>query len=323
MKDYLQLLAAFVVILALIPCIGYADKKSTAEKASGKPTEEVSVKLLDLQTDEIKTLDLKSYIVGAVFAQMPADFEQEALNAQAVLASTYAKRRILSEENSPTKSLKGAHLSTDQSKYQAYFTEEQAKSVYGEDYEAAYEKISAAAEYAKRLTLTYEGEPILVAFHGVSFGCTESSLSMWGTELAYLQSVESAADADLPESVQQVGFSEQEMRSLLEGEFSDISLSDDPSEWISPAELTQNGTVLKVSVGGRVFDSERLCALLGLQSRHFTAEYEGGNFSVTAKGCGHLVGMSQYGANEMAKSGESCEDILLHYFKGTSLVKDG
>jgi stage II sporulation protein D len=317
MKDYVRLLAVFTLMLVLIPTVGFL-KKHTADTSESADT---VVKILSEESGEITEYSLRDYIIGAVFAQMPADFEDEALKAQAVLASTYAKRRMLSESESPTESLNGADMSDNTDKYQAFFTAEQAKAVYSDSYDDAYKKISSAAEYAENLTLTYNGTPIIAAFHGISFGSTESALSMWGEDIPYLQSVESDGDENSEQAVSEVSFDEVRLKSLLSEKYPDSDLDGSAEEWISIVEKTEKGTVLKLNIGGTTADSDEFCELLGLSSQHFEFSVDTAKekFTFTVSGCGHLVGMSQYGANEMAKQGKSCEEILLHYFKGTVL----
>lgn len=321
MKDYIRIMAAIAVVLALIPLVGYAKRRSNDRLIGDTAAAQAEVSILFEESGEILGLSLHDYIVGAVFAQMPADFEDEALKAQAVLAATYARRRMLSEAQSPTDELSGATMSSDTMRYQAYFTPDQAKELYGADYEQAKRRISAAADFAEGLTLCYGDEPIIVAFHGISYGATESAFDMWGEDIPYLRSAESPWDTELDECRSSVSFIVSELRELLEGELG-VTLGDDPEEWLSPAVTTSNGTVLRLRVGGSVFDSEQICDLLGLPSQHFTVTCGDGSLVFDALGCGHLVGMSQYGANAMAAQGADCAEILLHYFKGTQLVKD-
>ncbi len=317
MKDYIRIMCAVLVILILIPLVSYADKRSPAKQtAAEKPK---TVKMLMTKTGEIKTLTLHEYIVGAVFAQMPADFGTEALKAQAVLAATYIKRRELAERSCPSKELGGALISDDRSLYQAYFTEQQAKTLYGDEYPKALKRMNAAADYAENYLLTFDGEPIAPAFHGISYGRTESALDVWGEDIPYLVSVESPYDEKLDECRSEVRFSADELEDILAEEFG-ISIGDEGIE-ITPSECTSGGTALKVNVCGKEFDSETFCEKLGLASAHFECVYTDGEYVFNVSGCGHLVGMSEYGANEMAKSGSSAKEILLHYFKGTVLEK--
>ncbi|MCD7741695.1 MAG: stage II sporulation protein D [Ruminococcus sp.] len=319
MKDYLQLLAATAIILLLIPCIGFA-KRQTDSAATSAESDSSAVKLLSTETGEITELSMHDYIVGSVFAQMPADFEDEALKAQAVLAKTYAERRRLSEASNPTEALNGALLSDDTTLYQAFFTESQARELYGDNYDTAYKKISAAADYAEGLTLTYDGDPILVAFHGISFGYTESALTMWGEDIPYLSSVESLADPTLDICTTTVTLTDSELREALMTEYSLTSLDADLNDLITIAQKSEQGTVLKVTISDSLYDADTLCDALSLPSQHFTITCDDDEITFTCLGCGHLVGMSQYGANEMAKSGSLCEEILLHYFPNTVLI---
>lgn len=322
MKEHLQLMAAAALILLIIPLVGYAGKSSSAKRADSSAKEQ-TVTLYQTQSGDVLSLSMHDYIVGAVMAQMPAEFEPAALEAQAILAATYARNRHLSEQEQPNEKLHGADMSDDTTLYQAYFTEDQAKELYGADYQNAYEKISVAADKAVNVTLTYNGEPIQAAFHAISPGATESSLTMWGEDIPYLQSVESSADAQLDECSSSLEISDKQLRDKLKEEFGDIAESKDTDdsgdELFSAAGKSDNGTVLTVKIGNEVYPAERFCSLLGLRSQNFTAKLEDGIWHFSVKGCGHLVGMSQYGANEMAKDGSSAAEILMHYFPGTEI----
>ena len=59
---------------------------------------------------------------------------------------------------------------------------------------------------------------------------------------------------------------------------------------------------------------------LSLRSGCFTVSYQGGTFSIETRGYGHGVGMSQYGADFMARQGNICEEILLHYYPNTEII---
>lgn len=314
MKEHLQIIAATALIFLLIPLVGYAKMSRPAQ------TEGETVSIYLTESGDTLTLPMRDYIIGAVMAQMPADFEPEALEAQAVLAATYARSRSLSEAEAPTESLHGADMSDDSTLYQAFFTEAQAREVYGEGYAEALKKISAAARKAEPLTLTYGGKPILVAFHAISSGVTESALTMWGEDIPYLVSVKSGQDAELEECISRADYSDEELKAKLAEHFGEADGKGD--ELFSPASVSENGTVLTVRVGGGTYPAEEFCSLLGLRSQNFTAEHKDGRWRFTVRGCGHLVGMSQYGANEMAKSGSTAKDILLCYFPGTEIARD-
>ena len=156
MKDLIQIMAVFAVILTIIPTIVFLRPNESASKPAFAEKEKIAVYF----TESGKTEDftLEEYMIGSVLAQMPADFDEEALKAQAVLAHTYICRRQLSESQSPTPALKGALISDDSTLYQSFFTLKAAKEYYGSDYEKAYKKVKSAANAVKDDILTIKAE---------------------------------------------------------------------------------------------------------------------------------------------------------------------
>lgn len=317
MKDYLQMIAVTAAVLLLIPLVAFAGRKNSAQRAKSASAEpgESTVSILLTESGETLTLSETDYAVGAVFAQMPADFEPEALKAQAVLAYTYAARRRLIEKQTPTAELGGALMSDDTSLYQAYFDETQAKAVYGDRYPEALQKIAEAAESVKELTLCYENEPVISAFHGISFGRTESAFTMWGEDIPYLQSAESASDAKLDICRRTARFTDAEISSLIP------ELKEADIQSLAVSEQSEHGTALSLKAGDAIISAEEFAEKLSLPSQHFTLTRTEGGWEIETEGCGHLVGMSQYGANSMASEGKTFEQILLHYYKDCVLVR--
>ena len=312
-KDYIRMTAVTAAALLLIPLVGLAGKRASAPTQTASP-EDTAVTILIHESGETLSLSERDYVIGAVFAQMPADFEQEALKAQAVLARTYAERRRLCEKLSPTAELNGALLSDDTSVYQAFFTEQQAKDLYGDGYTEAYGRVSAAADSSEGLTLCYDGEPVITAFHGISFGHTESAFTMWGEDIPYLASAESLSDPEQDICRRVCRFTDSE----LSEKFPD--LNEDDIKALTVAEKSEHGTVLSVRAGDTLINAGDFCESLGLPSQHFSAERTEDGWEFTVLGCGHLVGMSQYGANSLATEGKSAEEILLHYYKDCVIV---
>ena len=192
-----------------------------------------------------------TYLIGAVFAQMPASFEPEALKAQAVLCHTYILRQHIIEESSPTAELKGADFSTDTNKYQAYFTQEQAKSIYGSNYDVNYAKIAAAADSVINKVITYNGSLIVTAFHSMSGGITESANIAWGLDLPYLSPVESIGETTEKGFLEEKTYSTDEMSARLVQGIDGIALGDDKSTWLKIVEKSPSGSVLKVQAGDK------------------------------------------------------------------------
>ena len=277
-----------------------------------------SFKVLDITTGKVEEISVFDYVVGAVCAEMPATFEPEALKAQAVAAHTYAQRQKEKALTSPDKELNGAYFSNDSSKYQAYFTENQAKQYYGDNYEQYIEKIKNAVSDVESEILVYEDEPIIAAFHSMSSGTTESAENVWGSKVEYLIPVESDYDTEAPKYMEEYEYTADEVKERLENAFDDIKLGDKPEEWFSDVSKSKSNTVLEIKAGNLTVTGQEIRAALSLRSASFDIEYDDG-FKITTRGYGHCVGMSQYGANAMAKEGKTYKEILEHYYPNTEL----
>jgi stage II sporulation protein D len=330
MKSLITAAAVFAALLLAVPAVPVlisgvrtenavsSDTEETTEAAESTSGTEEIYKVLDITTGKVEEISAFDYTVGAVCAEMPATFEPEALKAQAVAARTYAQRLKLAALSSPDESLGGAYFSNDSSKYQAYFTENQAKQYYGENYDKYMEKIKEAVKETENEILVYEGEPIVAAFHSVSAGETESALNVWGGSYDYLVPVDSSDDLSAPRYLEEYSFTDEQMKDLLETAFPDIELDDDPALWFSDSETSSSGTVLQINAGNITVSGQEIRSALSLRSAVFEIEYED-EFTVTTKGSGHCVGMSQYGANAMAQKGSDYREILAHYYPGTEI----
>ena len=274
-------------------------------------------KVLDMASGEIIEVPVRDYVIGAVCAEMPASFHEEALKAQAVAAHTYAERQRIRERTNPTADLMGADFSNDTSKYQGYFTQAQAKQFFGESFDESYRKISAAADEVLPYILTYRDEPIVAAFHSMSTGKTESAENAWGASAPYLVPVDSSYDTKAPGYREEIRLAKDVLRQKLETAFPGIILGDDISTWIAPLESSGSGTVLIATAGDRSVSGNELRQALSLRSACFDVRFEGEEAVFTTRGYGHGVGMSQYGADSMAQNGSTWREILSHYYPGT------
>lgn len=277
-------------------------------------------KVLDVSSGEILEVSERDYVIGAVCAEMPASFSEEALKAQAVAAHTYAQRQRLREKENPTAELGGADFSNDTSKYQGYFTQDQAKQYFGEQFDENYSKISAAADEVLPYILTYNDEPIISAFHSMSSGKTESAENAWGAAVEYLVPVDSSSDTSAPKYLEETRYNSDVLRNKLETAFPGIALGEDISSWITVKEVSDSGTVLTALAGDRTVTGNDLRLALALRSPCFDVRYEGNEAVITTKGYGHGVGMSQYGANAMAQEGKKWQQILEHYYPGAEII---
>lgn len=295
-------------------------KAAEDEPAAADPGE--PYKVLDMASGQVVEVSVRDYVIGAVCAEMPASFHEEALKAQAVAAHTYAERQRIRERNNPSADLMGADFSNDTSKYQGYFTEDQARQYFGESFEESYKKISAAADEVLPYIITYEDEPIVAAFHSMSTGTTESAENAWGAAAPYLVPVDSSYDTKAPGYMEEVRLTRDVLRQKLETAFPGIVLGEDLPSWIAAEESSGSGTVLRARAGDRSVSGNELRQALALRSACFDVRYEGEEAVFTTRGYGHGVGMSQYGADYMAQEGKTWREILEHYYPGAEPVKN-
>ena len=150
-------------------------------------------------------------------------------------------------------------------------------------------------------------------------GRTVDAVEVWGNSVAYLKSVDSPEGDEVPNYRTQVVLSAEEVKALTLDAYPGANLSGDPSAWFGEARRNDSGGVVSMSLGGVTLTGGQLRALFSLRSATFTVAWDGAQFTFDVTGYGHGVGMSQYGANAMAKSGGSFEDILTWYYTGAEV----
>lgn len=332
MKNRILFCAVSTLLLMAVPVIpAVAAKKAEPDvsalpeiveftmETTEAPAQESFYPVLDSETGEVMEISVRDYVIGAVCAEMPASFAEEALKAQAVAAHTYACRMAMIAQNTEDPALRGAYFSDDSTKYQAFFTPDEIRTAYGDSYDTYYPKIADAVDAVLDEILLYEDMPIIAAFHAMSGGRTESAEHVWGMAAPYLVPVDSPSDMDAPLFEQTAVFTSEEVRNILSDARENILLHGDPETWFSGAECTDSGTVTQIQAGSGIFTGQEIRSLFSLRSAVFTVSYADGKFTFTTKGYGHHVGMSQYGADALAREGKSYREILAHYYPNAEI----
>lgn len=277
--------------------------------------------VLNESTGKVEEMAAEDFVRGAVAAEMPALFHPEALKAQAVAAYSYAVRQALRQRDDPDPALQGADFAADPENLKVCLTEALAREFYGEDFDFYWNKVCDAADQAGRYILLYQGQPAAAAYHAISAGMTEDAAHVWaGEELPYLQAVKSEGDKLAAGYETTVTFTARELRQKLTEELGETTLPENMDRWIVPLEWSPSGYVTLVQVGEQNLTGLELRFLLGLRSSHFTVAQQNGVFTFTVQGYGHGVGLSQNGADYMARQGATFDEILLHYYPGTTLA---
>ena len=299
---------------------GTSDTQITQPKNDNSKEENPeTVKVFMRKEEVVLNITAQEYIVGVLAAEMLPTYHEQALKAQAVAAYTYLLHKKSESEKSPDASLKGAYLSDDSSTHQGYMTFEERSEKWGEKSEQYEKKLQKAVEAVLGKVITFDGKPIIAAFHANNSGVTHSAKTVWGGDVPYLQSVVSVGDKLSPDCVKTVAISSQEFSSLA-GALDGCNLNGEASDWIGDVKADENGYVKSIIIGGGEFTGLRVRDALGLRSAVFTYDYKDGTFRFTTEGYGHGVGMSQYGADYMARQGSKWEEIIKHYYTGVEIV---
>jgi stage II sporulation protein D len=288
---------------------------TTSEPQEDTAAWDQSVQIQVLEDGTVTTMTLGDYLWGVVAAEMPAAFELEALKAQAVAA----RSETLYRKENPTSAHPQADICTDSTCCQAYLPQSQREEKWGDQAEEYTEKITQAVTETDGQVVTYQGEVIQAVFHASSDGHTLSASQVWGGEVAYLQGVDSPEGEEVPNYYSVVTVEAQEFRRVILGEAPQAQLDGEPESWSITASYWDSGDLRTLTIGGAELSATRLRTLFSLRSARFTVEVEDSTVTFYVTGYGHGVGMSQYGANAMAKSGSSYEEILTWYYTGVEI----
>lgn len=274
--------------------------------------EEYAATVPVLMTETVlSVINLESYVCAVVLAEMPVDFSAEALKAQAVAARTcalYCARQSAKHT--------GGAVCTDSNCCQAYMSPTDYIADGGTREEV--EKVRAAVYDTAGQVLTYMDAIVDATYFSCSGGMTEDAVAVWGSDVPYLQSVRSPGEEWAEIYSQSVYYPAAEFQQLL-----GRTLAGTPEQWLGAVERTRGGGVATMVLGGITYTGTQLRKLLELNSTAFTMTADSEGITVSVTGRGHRVGMSQYGAETMARQGYSYEEILSYYYKGTRIDKLG
>ena len=309
---YLAILFGFA-----LPCVVFSLAKSKIphQDLQTEPTlfvaEEKRFVRLKRDNGTVTEIEEAEYVLGVVLQEMPVSFEEEALKAQAVVARTYTRRK---QYVAPKH--EDADVCTNPACCQGYCPPES----YGEKglVVSDVEKVRDAVNETGNLVLTYEGELIDATYFSCSGGMTEDAAAVWGADVPYLRATESPGEEGATYYTDTVQLSLGEFQTAL-----GLNLSGAAEKWIKNIVYTTGGGVDSIEIGGQVFSGTEVRKRLSLRSTCFKITIVGDTVTVTTKGYGHRVGMSQYGADAMAVGGSDFKEILAHYYKDTQLEEVG
>lgn len=288
----------FIIVLSMVAL--WSSKKSTTSFFHEKNEEKISV--YEPDKDVATEMDLESYVLGVVAAEMPASFHEEALKAQAIAARSYAVYKM-------EHATKPYHVVADISN-QAYIDEEQMKEKWGSDFSFYYEKIKNCVEETKGKVMFYNNQVIEAFYFSMSNGKTEDAQNVFGEKKEYLSVVDSSWDTSVRNFLVINKISKEDFCQKLKISCDTISIRD--------VKKSLSGRVETIVINNKTFKGTYIRRLLDLRSTDFVIDVKE-DVEITTKGYGHGVGMSQYGAQEQAKQGRTYEEILHHYYQNVEI----
>lgn len=315
----------FVVAVVILAIPLFIVKSCSREEVRSPSEKKAEMKIKAYLDEEKKVVEMpfEEYIKGVVAAEMPASFEMEALKAQAVAARTYAYGRMIKLYAPKDDIHHGADICTSPGHCQAWIAKDAAMKKWGVfNGTKNWTKISTAVNNTKNLIIVYENSVVNPVFHSNSGGRTENSEDVWtGGQVAYLRSVESRGEEDNPEYENTVILQIKDFCGTLKAQYPNIKLNEkDVLKDVNILDNTEGGRVKDIKIGNITLKGTDFRRIFSLKSSNFTLEKQDKNsLKITTYGNGHGVGMSQWGANSLAKDGDSFEKILKYYYQGVGI----
>lgn len=258
-------------------------------------------------TNKIDRVPIEEYVVGVLAGEVPVSFEVEALKAQAVASRTYVMFQI-------QKNIKKDYDVIDTVSNQVYLDDEILKEKWGNDYTNNINKIRKVVLDTSGEYLVYDGKIVEALFFSTSTGMTENSEEIFSSEVPYLRSVVSTWDEISPAYSDSKHFKKEEFYKLL-------NLSYQEKLNVEVTKKTSTGRVQEIKINNKIFDGKDVCSKLKLRSTFFEIIEYADKIVVNTRGYGHGVGLSQYGAQGMAKEGYTYDEILKYYYSGVEIKK--
>lgn len=330
-KKYLSYLIIFFLICFCTPIFftsTFEMKKENVQENKQEEKEKIvestydyskykTVKLLHKSNNKIEELPLDEYLYGVVSSEIPASFEKEALKAQSVVARTYTLYKMIQNKGKHGK----ADICDDPGCCQAWISKEDRLAKWNEENREDYWiKIVNSVNSTQGKMITYEGKPINAFFHSNSGGATEAPINVWGgSGYPYLQSVETSGEDAYSQYESETTVSKKEFEETIKKAHSNFEIDFNQKDAIEIKEYTQGNRVKIIKVGNLELSGVEMRTLFGLRSANFKVTIEGEDLHFEVIGYGHGVGMSQTGADSLAKQGKNYEEIIHHFYTGVEI----
>lgn len=307
MKRIVVIIISVIFIPFIITSFFYEYKLQHIQSGFNSNKDETVVRVLT-KNNTVEKINLEDYLVGVVSGEVPVSFEKEAIKAQAVAARTYALKQIENHKNYE-------YDVKDDTSSQVYQTDEELRNKWGNNYDEYVKKIKKCVNETEGEYVSYNNEVIYAFFFSTSNGKTEDNKNVFGKDLPYLKVVDSSFDESETKNFTTVKIVS------LDDFYKQLDLEKSDELNITNIVRTESGRISSIMVNGKAFTGRDFQKRLSLRSNDFTIQKNNENITITTKGFGHGVGMSQYGANALAKRHKTYDEILKYYYQGTNLQK--
>ena len=287
-------------------------QEGDAQEQSVRGQRDSAVFLAVKDGETVENMALDQYLRGVVRGEMPASFQLEALKAQAAAERTYVYYQLAAgrKEAHPD-----ADVCTDPACCNAWLSEAAAREKWGGDFDGWERRIEEAVAATDGQAALYDGQPILAVFHSSSAGKTAEAGDVWSGDVPYLRSVDSPeGEETVPNYYSAATFTAAEAKALLSAAHPELTYSGGPDKWFGAVERDDSGRVSTVEVCGAPLRGVEVRRIFSLRSACFTVDAAADKVTFRVTGYGHGVGMSQYGANELARQGKTWQEILMWYY---------
>ncbi|NMM61537.1 stage II sporulation protein D [Clostridium sp. P21] len=284
---------------------------------------DIKIKVYITKENKVEEMCLEEYVKGVVSAEEPVEFSLEALKAQAVAARTFALAHMESFGGHKYKSNTGADV-CDTTQCQVFrHKEEQLKLWEANKRDEYWNKISNAVQQTSGEFLVYDNKLVMEPYYfSVSSGKTEDCLDVFSSNLPYLKSVSSLGEEGAYKRESSIKVSYSEFINKISYKYTNCGLSTaNIKNEIQIKSRTKGGSIKEMAIGKITISGTEFRSIMGLNSANFNIKYNDTGMEIDCKGYGHGVGMSQWGANAMAKSGSNYKEILKHYYSGVEINK--
>lgn len=318
-------IGAIIVSIVFIPILfGFLSSSSMAEinkvdKVENKKLVDVvnlkEVEVYISKENKVEKVPLEQYVLSVVSSEMPATFHEEALKAQAILARTFVINKLIYG----CSNIKEGNI-CDTTHCQAYLNINERKKAWGKEGEEYLKKLKAVVKETEGKVLAYNDQLVKYPqYFSTSSGNTEDAIAVFSEDVPYLKSVESPGEEISPKYESEISMSISDFKSKIKKSIPNSDLGNNINEEVKILNRNTGGTVNDIKIGDATIKGKEFRKIFGLNSANFTLEVLEDKVNIKCLGYGHGVGMSQWGANVMAKEGSKYDEILEHYFKGSKI----